>query len=180
MERRVTAPSKPDFGALGCCKGYVGGIVWSSMRKELTVRVYLDNCCFNRPFDDQRQTRIRLEAEAKLCIQGKIREGALELGWSYVLDYENDANPYEERRRMIAGWRRYAVADVDETDALLRQAKDLTRLGLKAKDALHLACAISGGCDYLVSTDDVILHRAKDVQGIMILDPLSLIRELDV
>ncbi len=50
------------------------------------MRIYLDNCCFNRPFDDQGQTRVRLEAEAKLCIQENIREGALELAWSYIID----------------------------------------------------------------------------------------------
>lgn len=31
------------------------------------MRVYLDNCMFNRPFDDQSHIRIRLEAEAKLA-----------------------------------------------------------------------------------------------------------------
>ncbi len=30
------------------------------------MRIYLDNYCFNRPFDDQSQIRINLEAEAKL------------------------------------------------------------------------------------------------------------------
>jgi hypothetical protein len=30
------------------------------------MKIYLDNCCFNRPFDDQSHLRIRLEAEAKL------------------------------------------------------------------------------------------------------------------
>lgn len=124
----------------------------------------MDNCCLNRPFDDQRQARIRLEAEAKLCIQGRVRDGTLELCWSYILDYENDANPYEERRRMIAGWRRYAVADVEETSGVVGQANVLARLGLKAKDALHLACAIHGGCNYFVSTDDVVLRRAKEIR----------------
>ena len=66
------------------------------------MRVYLDNCCFNRPFDDQRQTRVRLEAEAKLCIQEHIREGTLELAWSYILDFENTANPFKERRTTIS------------------------------------------------------------------------------
>ena len=28
------------------------------------MRVYLDNCCYNRPFDEQSQLRIRLETEA--------------------------------------------------------------------------------------------------------------------
>ena len=76
------------------------------------MRVYLDNCCFNRPFDDQRQTRVRLEAEAKLCIQEHIRSGTLELIWSYMVDFENTANPFEERRTTISGWRQYAAMDV--------------------------------------------------------------------
>jgi len=42
------------------------------------MRVYLDNCCFNRPFDDQSQARIRLEAEAKLEIQQRIADGTIE------------------------------------------------------------------------------------------------------
>jgi hypothetical protein len=30
------------------------------------MKIYLDNCCFNRPFDDQGQIRIKIETEAKL------------------------------------------------------------------------------------------------------------------
>ena len=32
------------------------------------VCIYLDNCCFNRPYDDQEQITVRLESEAKLEI----------------------------------------------------------------------------------------------------------------
>ena len=46
------------------------------------MRVYLDNCCFNRPFDDQTPLSIRLETEAKLYVQDQIKNGALSLGWS--------------------------------------------------------------------------------------------------
>ncbi len=53
------------------------------------MKIYLDNCCYNRPFDDQSQIKINLEAQAKLYIQAKIREGAYDLVWSYILDYEN-------------------------------------------------------------------------------------------
>ena len=35
----------------------------------MKLRVYLDNCCFNRPFDNQLQPRIRFETQAKLHIQ---------------------------------------------------------------------------------------------------------------
>ncbi len=44
--------------------------------------IYLDNCCFNRPFDDQDQTRVRLETEAKLSIQDLVRSKVLRLVWS--------------------------------------------------------------------------------------------------
>ncbi len=94
------------------------------------MRVYLDNCCFNRPFDDQSQARIRLEAEAKLEIQQRIKDKEIELAWSYVLDYERQANPFEERRDVIAGWKTAAVVDVEETDAVLRQAQEIASRGL--------------------------------------------------
>ena len=60
------------------------------------MRLYLDNCCFNRPFDDQTALTVRLETEAKLHIQMAILSGRYALGWSYILDYENAANPLDE------------------------------------------------------------------------------------
>jgi len=36
---------------------------------EKKLRIYLDICTFNRPFDDQNQLKIKLETEAKLFIQ---------------------------------------------------------------------------------------------------------------
>ena len=44
---------------------------------------------FNRPYDDQSQVRIRLETEAKLSLQDKVRNGACQLVWSSILDLEN-------------------------------------------------------------------------------------------
>jgi len=33
------------------------------------MKIYLDNCCYNRPFDDQTQMRVFLESQAKIYIQ---------------------------------------------------------------------------------------------------------------
>ena len=41
------------------------------------MRVYLDNCCYNRPFDEQAQLRVVLETLAKLSIQQQMRDGVL-------------------------------------------------------------------------------------------------------
>ena len=150
------------------------------MYGDQDVRIYLDNCCFNRQFDDQRQTRIRVEAESKLCIQENVRDGKLELAWSYILDFENEANPFEERRTTISKWRQYAIVDVEETGAILQSANSLVAFGLKAKDALHISCAIAGACTYFVTTDDGVLKRGKNIQGIAVLDPASFVREMNL
>jgi hypothetical protein len=36
------------------------------------LKIYMDNCCFNRPYDDQRNLINRMETEAKLFVQGLI------------------------------------------------------------------------------------------------------------
>lgn len=147
---------------------------------EQDVRVYLDNCCFNRPFDDQRQTRVRLESEAKLCVQENVLAGRLELGWSYILDFENQANPFDERRRTIAAWRRYATRDIKETEEIIAMAVHFSFFGLKPKDGLHIACAVAAQCDFFVTTDDQILQHAEGIREIAVLDPLSLVRRLNL
>jgi predicted nucleic acid-binding protein len=123
---------------------------------------------------------VRIEAEAKLRIQEQIREGALELVWSYVLDFENAANPFDERRRTIANWRQFAGIDVDETDDVLEYADALVKSGLKAKDAMHLACAIAGECAYFLTTDDDILKRRHDVKAVAISEPAAFVREMNL
>ncbi|GAP72719.1 hypothetical protein SAMD00024442_4_72 [Candidatus Symbiothrix dinenymphae] len=52
-------------------------------------RIYLDNCCFNRPYDNQSQLKVIFETQAKLFIQGLVLKNNVELVWSYVLKFEN-------------------------------------------------------------------------------------------
>lgn len=46
--------------------------------KVEVMRIYLDVCCLNRPFDDQTQIRIHLEAEAILSIIQSVDDGEWE------------------------------------------------------------------------------------------------------
>ncbi|CAB1073200.1 hypothetical protein D1AOALGA4SA_1791 [Olavius algarvensis Delta 1 endosymbiont] len=76
------------------------------------MKIYLDNCCLNRPFDDQSSMRVKLEAEAKLFIQEKIITGNLQLVWSHILEYENMQNPFVERRNAIIEWKQIATKKI--------------------------------------------------------------------
>jgi len=139
------------------------------------MRIYLDNCCFNRPFDDQTQIRIKLETEAKLYIQKRILQHHIELAWSYLLDHENQANPYAERKKTITPWKAQAVIDVSETPEILRYAESLQQHTLKSKDALHVACAVSAGCEFLLTTDDLLLKKLRNFPAISVINPLAFI-----
>jgi predicted nucleic acid-binding protein len=144
------------------------------------MRIYMDNCCFNRPFDDQSTIRIRLETEAKLYIQEKILNEEIELAWSYLIDYENHFNPFEERRNTVETWRIHGVIDVAETPEILDNAKLIQNLNVKSKDALHVACAIEAKCDYFLSTDDFLLKKLSGFQRIKAMNPLSFLVVLEV
>ncbi len=140
------------------------------------MRVYLDNCCFNRPFDSQSQLRVRLETEAKLHIQERVVAGEIELVWSYILDFENAANPFEERRNAIGLWRTRAVIDVGETPGLLANAKLLTAQGIRSKDALHVACAVEAGCEHFITTDAALLKKLEGYTRVVAVDPTAFVR----
>ena len=141
------------------------------------MKLYLDNCCFNRPFDDQSNIRIRIEAEAKLRIQEDIRSGLYALVWSYIMDYENGRNPFLERKEQIALWSEYSVNDVGEDNEVLRIARLLNDKGIKKLDSLHIACAIVAKADYFLTTDKGILKKAMLVNDITIIDPIGFIME---
>ena len=122
-------------------------------------KLYLDNCCFNRPFDDQSQLLVRLETEAKLFIQNGIKNGTFELVWSYILDIENNANPHFQRKENIAPWKYLSTVMIEESESVLLRAENYKRQGLKPKDALHVACAVDAASDFFITTDRGILKK---------------------
>lgn len=121
------------------------------------MRVYLDNCMFNRPFDNQTQIRIRLGSDAKLYIQDEIKSKSIELIWSYILEVENAYNPHDERRIAIQKWKNLSTIKVLETPGILTNANHLLKFGIKPKDALHAASAVEGKAAYFLTTDDKLL-----------------------
>lgn len=145
------------------------------------MKVYLDNCSLNRPFDDQSHIRIRLETEAKLYIQDKIKNQLLELVWSYILDIENDNNPFKEKRLVIARWKILSTIDVSASQFVIGKANDFVKLGVKVKvkDALHVACAINGKAEYFITTDDKLIKKLSGSEEINVLNPIDAAGQID-
>jgi predicted nucleic acid-binding protein len=117
---------------------------------------------------------VHLETEAKLFIQQAIKKKKFELVWSYILDYENSANPYQNRKQSIAKWKQIAVIDIDATETVLNCGRSIMLKGIKKKDALHIACAIEAKCDFFLSTDRKLLKTA--FEDIITISPIDFIK----
>jgi len=143
------------------------------MERGKNMRVYLDNCCFNRPYDNQNFLKVKLETQSKLSIQHFVLENKLELVWSFILEFENDQNPFVERKRQITKWQSLAVVDCNLTDDVLAKSRELMKLGLREKDSYHIACAIISNADYFITTDAKILN--KHINETRVINPIDFI-----
>lgn len=86
--------------------------------------MYLDACCLNRPFDDQRQPRVRLEAEAISLILQKLHQHEWEWIGSEILVYELSQTVDVERRErllLLAGQSHHIV---EITEDILNERKN--------------------------------------------------------
>ena len=148
---------------------------------EKILRIYFDNCCYNRPYDDQSQIRISLEAQAKIFIQNVVRYGKLELATSFVLRHENNTNPYANKRISIGDFiEKYTTVfvDSDKITEIKSLAEEIMSTGVKEVDAAHIACAILAECDYFLTTDDRVLKYHSD--KIKIMNPTEFLKVLEV
>ena len=142
------------------------------------MRVYLDNCCYNRPFDDQSQVKVRVETISKLAVQLMMATKRVEYVWSSTLDYELSKNPVPKRKATISRWRAGAVEYVTASEEVCQRARELEDAGLGAQDALHVASAEQAGCDWFLTTDKGILKRANVSTEMCIANPTTFIMEV--
>ncbi|EKQ69195.1 hypothetical protein OsccyDRAFT_1813 [Leptolyngbyaceae cyanobacterium JSC-12] len=124
------------------------------------LRIYLDVCCLNRPFDDQSQARIRVETEAVLAILERCETGEWELTISEVVEIEVAQIADPDRRQRIEEAMLMARSRLIVDDMAAQRGEELQNLGFQGFDALHLACVEIGQVDVFLSTDDRLLRRA--------------------
>ncbi|MGB5594655.1 MAG: PIN domain-containing protein [Crocosphaera sp.] len=143
-------------------------------------RIYMDVCCFNRPFDDWSQLRIRLEAEAILTIINYFQTEDWLLISSIALDSEIEQTPDLERKQQVKDLLTLAQTKIPLTEVIQERTKTLVTLGFKSFDALHLAYAESGIVDVFLTTDDRLLNKATLNQAILkvpVKNPISWLME---
>jgi len=123
------------------------------------MRIYLDLCVYNRPFDDQRQPRILIEGTEFLFLLSKAIDKEITLINSFVLEDENTRNPFIVRKDKISDLLKVAIKYVGYSEKLENRAKEIEKFGIMAIDALHIACAEMAKADFFVTCDDLLVRK---------------------
>lgn len=141
----------------------------------------MDMSIYNRPFDNQLQVRIRLETIAIYSILQRIKKGDFTLLWSFMIDYENSLNPYDDIRIEIEMASSLAKERVSPDESIVAAANQFKAKDIKPRDALHLACASAGKAEYFITCDDKLIKKTSDLEAnFYIMNPISFVENMEV
>jgi predicted nucleic acid-binding protein len=140
------------------------------------MKIYLDVCALHRLLDDQKQPRIRREAEAVEEIFRLIQAKSVQWIAGAVLEAEIARNPDPQKKEDARALLRFADQQPKVSTPILTRAIFLERTGYGAFDALHLAMAEGAGASVLLTTDDRFIRQVKRGLGnpaIPVMNPLN-------
>ena len=146
------------------------------------MRIYLDCCSLQRPFDDKSHPRIAVEAEAVLVILSLCESDHLNLISSDALLFEIGRTPDQDRKEDVSAILKIAKEYVELSQVIETLAGNFEASGLKPLDALHLAFASVSKVDYFCTCDDKLLKKAKSFERLnnKVVSPTELVMELEI
>ena len=137
--------------------------------------IYLDNCCYNRPFDDQTQERIHLESETILTILKMAQMKKVIIVGSEILELEINRMLDEHKKRKVLDLYKVADMRILYTDKIKKRSEEIISVSkIRTFDSLHIASAEEANADVLLTTDDKFEKMSEKLDlKIRVLNPLK-------
>ncbi len=144
------------------------------------MKIYMDVCCWNRPFDDQSQKRICIEANAILAILEQCKNGECTLTGSELIELELGNCPNIEKREKTQELYSATQGRLALTLEVEARALELQAGGMKKFDSLHVALAEIYRQDVFLTTDDALLAVARRIgTTVKVMNPIFLYMEAE-
>lgn len=139
------------------------------------MKIYLDNCCYNRPFDDQTQERIHLESEAILTVLQRGQSGIYTIVGSDVLQLEIERMHDVVKKQQVKDLYKVSDTHILYTKEIKERAKEVRKQSkIKTFDSLHIASAEMGEVDVMLTTDDKLEKMSGKLDlKIRVMNPLK-------
>ncbi len=145
------------------------------------LKLYLDNCCYNRPFDDLEQEKINLEAQAIKVILNQYYNGEIKIYTSSAILYEMENIKDDiKRNKILEVYNKLNLTNISFSNKIKQRAVKLKQFNIKDMDALHLAYAESENTDYFITTDRLLINASKrtDIK-IKVINPIDFVMEVN-
>lgn len=144
------------------------------------MKIYLDNCCYNRPFDDQTQERIHLESEAILLVLQRGQSGIYKIVGSDILEFEIERMQDVVKKQRVNDLYKVAAANICYEESLKERAKEIQKHSkIKTFDSLHIASAEAGKVDVMLTTDDKLERMSLRIDlKVRVMNPLKFVWEV--
>lgn len=125
------------------------------------MRLYLDACCLNRPFDAQTQERVRAESNAVKFALDRIATGIDVWVTSTAVEMElKDCGDLVRRRALLVLLELASECLQIDADVVAR-AELIEKRRILGLDAIHLSAAVLAKCEVFLTTDDRLARRAR-------------------
>ena len=128
------------------------------------MKVYLDLCVYNRPFDDQTNESVFIEARAFYIVIKWLEEGKIISIHSDALEYENGLTLNPDRKGRVKSYLSLSKEYIKLSGFSIKRANEIINLGFRGMDALHIAMAEEGKAHYFITCDDGIIDMAEKNQ----------------
>lgn len=138
------------------------------------MKLYLDVCVYNRPFDSQSDERVALETSIFIYILEGVEKGNYKLITSESLVFENENNPDLQRKERVNTYFKLSEEFIQYDDTDSERVNYLSGFGLSFLDALHVTLAEKSKVDYFITCDDQIIKTYKKNRDVFTVPILGL------
>ena len=144
------------------------------------LKLYLDNCCYSRPFDDLRQEKNNLEAQAIKVIIDKCWKNEFEIYTSDALIFEiSNIKDQIKKAKVIEVYNKLELTNIPFSDRITKRAIEIREYNIKNMDSLHIAYAESLNIDYLITTDRLLINASSRANlKVKVINPIIFIMEV--
>jgi predicted nucleic acid-binding protein len=144
--------------------------------KRNNMRIYLDVCCYGRPYDIHTQPQIAAEAVAvKAAIDKCLARGDVIVG-GFMLEEEIDDISKPDKWEQVRGFYDNTINERVLPNANISiRARSLQTQGLRRGDSYHLACAEAALVDFLLTTDSRFINACKKLNFsfVKVINPIN-------
>ena len=144
------------------------------------LKLYLDNCCYNRPFDDLKQEKISLEVGAIDSIINMYVKGKLMIYKSRAIDYEISKMSNGKKKRQVEDlYDGLELENISYTYELDERVEELEKYNIHFMDGYHIAFAESKKVDYLITVDKQLINASRKAKlKLKVINPVEFVMEV--